>query len=130
MRLPRIPHPITFNGRTVSVEELRVIQTLTTECAALGRTALAYTLCELLDWRRPTGRRKNHEGRRLLERLDAQGLLRLPPVRPLGRRGPREAPRSPQGAPAPDVVGSVRDVLPLVLELVPAGPAPAASGGS
>ena len=121
MRLPRIPHPITFNGRTVSVEELRVIQTLTTECAALGRTALAYTLCELLDWRRPTGRRKNHEGRRLLERLDAQGLLRLPPVRPLGRRGPREAPRSPQGAPAPDVVGSVRDVLPLVLELVPAG---------
>jgi len=121
MGLPRITHPITFNGRTFSVAELQLIQTLTTECAALGRTELAYTLCELLDWRRPSGRLKNHEGRLLSERLEAQGLVRLPPVRSLGHRGPREAPRSPQGAPAPELVGPVRDVLPLVLEIVPAG---------
>jgi hypothetical protein len=121
MGLLRITHAITFNGRTFSVEELQLIQSLTTDCAALGRTELAYTLCELLAWRRPSGRLKNHEGRLLLERLEAQGLMRLPPVRPLGRRGPREAPRSPQGAPAPELLGSVRDVLPLVLEIVPPG---------
>jgi hypothetical protein len=122
MGLPRISYPITFNGRTFSVEELGVIQTLTTDCAGLPRTELAYTLCELLDWRRPTGRLKNHEGRLLLEHLEAKGLVTLPPVRlALAHRGPRTAPRSAQGAPGADLVGSVRDVLPLVLEVVPPG---------
>ena len=81
MDLPRITYPITFNGRTFTVEDLRLIQTLTMECAGLPRTELAYTLCELLDWRRPTGRLKNHEGRLLLEHLEARGLVALPPVR-------------------------------------------------
>jgi hypothetical protein len=117
----QVTQPLTFSGRTFSVEELQLIQTLTIDCAALGRTELASTLCELVDWRRPSGRLKNHEGRLLLERLEAQGVVRLPPVRALGRRGPRELPWSPQGAPAPDVVGSVRDVLPLGLEIVPPG---------
>ena len=121
MGLPRITYPITFNGRTFSVEELRLIQTLTTDYAALGCTELAATLCELVDWRRPTGRLKTHEGRLLLAHLEAKGLVTLPPVRALGRRGPRDAPRSAQGAPAPDVVGAVRDVLPLALEIVPPG---------
>lgn len=117
----QITRSLTFSGRTFSVEELHLIQAISADCAALGRTEMARTVCELLDWRRPTGRLKHHEGRLLLERLAAQGLVNLPPVRALGRRGPREAPRSAQGAPAPDVVGSVRDVLPLVLEIVPAG---------
>lgn len=121
MGLLRITYPITFSGRTFSVAELQLIQTLAADCATLGRTELAYTLCELVDWRRPTGRLKNHEGRRLLEHLETKGLVTLPPVRALGRRGPREAPRTPQGAPAPELVGSVREVLPLVLEIVPPG---------
>jgi len=122
MGLPRITYPITFNGRTFSVAELGLIQTLTTEGAGLARTELAYTLCELLDWRRPTGRLKNHEGRRLLEHLAAKGFVTLPPLRgTTGPRGPRVTPRSPQGAPAPAVVGSLRDVAPLRLEVVPPG---------
>jgi hypothetical protein len=122
MDLPRISYPITFNGRTFTVEELRIIQTLTTDCAGLPRTELAYTLCELLDWRRPTGKLKNHEGRLLLEHLEAKGLVTLPSVREAAaHRGPRRAPRSAQGAPAPAVGGAVRDLLPLVLEVVPPG---------
>jgi hypothetical protein len=122
MGLPRITYPITFNGRTFSVVELGIIQALTTECTGLARTELAYTLCELLDWRRPTGRLKNHEGRLLLEHLERKGLVTLPPVRAAqAPRGPRVAPRSAQGAPAPAVVGTVRDVAPLQLEVVPPG---------
>jgi hypothetical protein len=122
MGLPRITYPITFSGRTFSVEELGVIQTLTHDCAGLPRTELAYTLCELLEWRRPTGKLKNHEGRLFLEHLAAKGLVALPPVRvAVAHRGPREAPRSAQGAPAPDLLGSVRELLPLVLEVVPPG---------
>ena len=122
MGLPRITYPITFHGRTFSMEELGVIQALTRDCASLPRTELAYTLCELLEWRRPTGKLKNHEGRLFLEHLAAKGLVALPPVREAwAHRGPRPAPRSAQGAPAPDLVGSVRECLPLVLEVVPPG---------
>jgi hypothetical protein len=122
MGLPRITDSIPFSGRIFTVEELRVIQTLTRDCAGLPRTELAYTLCELSDWRRPTGKLKNHEGRLLLEHLAARGLVALPPVREaLARRGPRTPPRSAQGAPAPDLVGSLRDVAPLLLEVVPPG---------
>jgi len=122
MGLPRITYPITFNGRTFSVEELGVIQTLTADCGGLPRTELAYTLCELLDWRRPTGKLKNHEGRLLLEHLATKGLVALPPVRgPWVHRGPRATPCSAQGAPGPDLVGSVRELTPLVLEVVPPG---------
>jgi hypothetical protein len=122
MGLPRITYPITFNGRTFSVEDLRVIQTLTTDCAGLPRTELASTLCELLDWRRPTSRLKTHEGRLLLEHLATKGLVVLPPLRvAVAHRGPRLAPRSAQGAPQPAVIGTVRDVTPLRLEVVPPG---------
>ena len=122
MDLPRIGYPITFHGRTFTIEELRVIQTLTRDCAGLPHTELAYTLCELLDWRRPTGKLKNHEGRLLLEHLAAKGLVALPPLRAAqAHRGPRVPPRSVQGAPAPAVVGTVREILPLVLEVVPPG---------
>ncbi len=117
----QIPYTLTFSGRTFLVEELHLIQAISADCAALGRTEMARTLCELLDWRRPSGRLKNHEGRLFLEHLEAKGLVTLPPVRALGRQGPREAPRSPQGVPAPAVVGSVRAVLPLALEVVPPG---------
>jgi len=120
--LPRITDPITFSGRTFSVEELRLIQTLTTDCAGLPRTELASTLCELLDWRRPTGKLKSHEGRLLLEHLERKGLVTLPPVRvALAHRGPRATPCSAQGVPGPEVVGPVRELTPLVLEVVPPG---------
>ncbi len=122
MGLPGITYPITFNGRTFSVEELGTLQTLTADCAGLSRTELAYTLCELLDWRRPTGRLKNHEGRLLLEHLEAKGLVALPRVRGAGApRGPRTPPRSAQGAPPPAVIGTLQDVAPLRLEPVPPG---------
>ena len=69
MPQPQITHSLTFSGRTFSVPELQLIQTISAECAALGRTEIARTVCELLAWTRPTGRLKHHECRRFLERL-------------------------------------------------------------
>lgn len=45
----------------------------------------------MLEWKRPSGGLKNHECRRLLERLQAEGFLQLPDLRKLGGRGPRRA---------------------------------------
>jgi hypothetical protein len=124
MPQPQITHSLTFSGRTFSVPELQLIQSISADCAALGRTEMARTLCELLDWRRPTGRLKHHEGRLLLERLQALGWLALPPVRPLGRRGRRGVPVTAQSQPAPAVVGSVGQFMPLLLEVVDGGAEP------
>ena len=55
---------------------------------------ISCTICELLEWKRANGGLKNHECRQLLERLQEQGWLRLPPVRRLGPRGPRRACRN------------------------------------
>lgn len=88
------------------------------ECAALGVTEIARTVCEVLEWKRPSGRLKNHECRLLLERLQADGILTLPPVRRLGGRGPRRVPLAGPGvAPAP-VEGAPCDCEPLELVLV------------
>jgi len=89
-----MPESLTFCGRTFGAEELELMRQTALEFSALGVTEIARTVCELLDWTRPSGRLKNHECRQLLERLQADGFLRLPAVRKLGGRGPRRADRS------------------------------------
>ncbi|MFQ5974066.1 MAG: DUF4338 domain-containing protein [Alphaproteobacteria bacterium] len=89
-----------------------------TDCAALGLTEIARTVCELLDWTRPTGRLKTHECRQLLARLHARGLLVLPPLRPTGPQGPRRVAWTAASDPPPPITGRVRDVGPLGLTVV------------
>ena len=85
----RMPESLTFCGRTFPASELELMRQIAHEFSALGVTEIARTVCELLEWTRPTGGLKNHECRQLLERLQAEGFLKLPDVRNLGGRGPR-----------------------------------------
>ena len=85
-------------------------------------TEIARTICELLEWKRPSGGLKNHECRQLLERLQAEGVVRLPALRPLGGKGPRRVDLSqPRLDPEP-VACAARECEPLELALVE-GPA-------
>ena len=88
----------------------------------MGRTETSRTVCELLEWKRANGRLKNHECRLLLERLEEQGWLKLPPVRDLGGRGTRRVVATCQSEPESELQGSVGGFLPLGLEVVGAGP--------
>lgn len=81
--------PVTFSGRTFTAREMELMRGVAHECPGLGVTEIARAVCELLEWKRPTGGLKNHECRQLLERLAAEGVLRLPALRKLGGRGPR-----------------------------------------
>ena len=81
--------PVTFCGRTFTVQEVELMRGVAHECPGLGVTEIARTVCELLEWKRPNGGLKNHECRQLLERLAGEGVLRLPALRKLGGRGPR-----------------------------------------
>jgi len=86
-----MPESFTFCGRMFRTGELELMRQTAHEFSALGVTEIARTVCELLEWKRPSGGLKNHECRQLLERLQAKGFLELPEVRKLGGRGPRRA---------------------------------------
>lgn len=83
--------------------------------AGLGITEIARTICEWLDWKRPSGRLKNHECRLLLERLRDQGVLTLPALHNSGRRGPRAAVITASSDAQTPVEAAVADLQPLRL---------------
>lgn len=113
-----MPDAVTWCGRTFRADELALMRQIAHDCAALGVTEIARTVCELVEWQRPSGRLKNHECRLLLEHLQAEGVLTLPPIRRLGGRGPRRVDISaPDVTPIP-VEGAVRDCEPLEVVLV------------
>jgi hypothetical protein len=117
-----MPESLAFCGRTFRADELELMRQTTVEFSALGVTEIARTVCELLEWTRPNGGLKNHECRQLLERLHAEGFLKLPEVRKLGGRGPRRADVSaPRVAPVP-IACAASECEPLELVLVE-GPA-------
>ncbi|MGH2608208.1 MAG: DUF4338 domain-containing protein, partial [Tepidiformaceae bacterium] len=69
--------------------ELELIREVVRDFPSLSRMELAHTICELLGWRRKSGRLKGRDARELLERLEAEGLFELPEKRarrPVGSR--------------------------------------------
>ncbi len=80
---------VTFCGRRFTAQEVELMRVVAHDYAGLGVTEIARTICELLQWKRPSGGLKNHECRQLLERLQAEGMVTLPALRKLGGRGPR-----------------------------------------
>ena len=126
MNLSTMPESVTFCGRTFSTQELDLMRQTAAKFSALGVTEIARTICELLEWKRANGGLKNHECRQLLERLQEQGWLRLPPVRRLGPRGPRRVDASPRSDPQAEIRGSAGDFEPIELTLVEAASADSA----
>src|SRR5215469_1571103 len=79
--------PVTFCGRTFAEQEVELMRVMAHDYAGLGVPEIARTVCELPEWKRPNGGLKNHECRQLMERLAADGMLRLPALRKLGGPG-------------------------------------------
>ena len=121
MHAPLLPASVTFCGRSFSRSELELMRQIAGEFAGLGRTEMARTICELVEWKRPSGGLKNHECRQLLERLAEQGWWRLPEVRRLGPRGPRRVQPTLRSAPQPELDGTAGKYEPLRLIVVEPG---------
>jgi len=110
---------VAFCGKSVSGAELQLIGTVVKRYASLSRMELAHTVCELLHWARPGGGLKARECREFLERLDAEGVVRLPPKRATKPVGSTTAvPVSERGEPAAVLEGKVGAFEPIVLDLV------------
>jgi hypothetical protein len=108
-----------FVGHDVSSQALDLVRTIISDYPTLSREELAATVCELLEWKRPTGRLKARECREWLERLSAAGMIALPPKR-AGRPGGTgtSIPRTARGEAQPVVSGTVRDIAPILIERV------------
>jgi hypothetical protein len=110
---------IHFLGRQVTRNELALIREVVVTCGGLSRMELANTVCELLGWTRLLGSLKGRECREFLEKLESNGLLRLPEKRmgrPVGRR--TEVPVTERGKPGVPLVGSAGEVGRIEFEQV------------
>lgn len=113
--------PIRVQGRTLTGDDLAWLQALIEQHPAWHRTALSQHLCQAWNWRNAAGRLKDMAARTLLLKLQARGLIRLPPSRKRPRRPCAQAPPA-LGAPlplwAPDwIESSLPSLQPLSLEL-------------
>jgi len=114
--------PVVFCGRRFAAAEIELVREVVSDFASLSLTEIARTICELLEWKRPNGRLKNHECRLLLEKLSTEGVFSLPTLRPSGPRGPRAVTYTPNGEEHEPLTGSVSQFTPLSLTVVRSGP--------
>ncbi len=75
-------------GREIEAPEVALIREVVELFPGLSRKELARTLCDHLGWYTAAGTYKEEACRKLLGRLEAQGLVRLPEKRPTGTRRP------------------------------------------
>jgi len=108
-----------FCGQDVTEAELATVRQVVAEFPGLSRMELGATVCEVVGWLRPSGSPKARECREWLEGLDAAGLLVLP-----GKQHGRQVgagipvPATSRGEPGLPLEGAVREVAPILLELV------------
>src|SRR6266545_2992136 len=108
-----------FSGRALKPMDLDLIREVVRDYPGLSRMELAHTVCELLGWRRESGRLKGRDCREFLEGLETEGLFELPEKRarrPLGSR--TRVPVTAAGEPGPALSGEVGDIAPIVLDRV------------
>jgi hypothetical protein len=117
-----MPATIAFCGHQLSAEELRLIRDTIHDFPALSLTELSRTICELLDWRRPTGALKDHECYLFLQRLKDRGWLSsLPSIRRTTPLGPRIVVLNHESDPQSPILGSVAAYAPLEFDLISDG---------
>lgn len=106
-------------GRTFSAEEVALIRRVVAAESGASRWRLAVRVCEDLAWRRSSGATKSRECRDLLERLERDAVITLPPLRHGRPRGSRTSvPATAAGDPGEPLIGRVGDFEPLSVELV------------
>jgi hypothetical protein len=113
--------PICLQGRTLSGDDLAAVRALIAEHPDWHRTSLSHHLCELWNWRNGAGRLKDMAARTRLLKLQARGLVELPPPPSRTRRPCAQAPPTFQPelltlAPAP-IDCRLESLQPVNLEL-------------
>ena len=116
---PRIENlqSTTFFGRRFTRRQIAQVQETVATFPALARKELAQTICEHLRWRTPAGKNSVAAALGLLEALDKEGILTLPPKREEKRHARRKPiARTSRTDPQPRIEADLRDLAPLRLQ--------------
>jgi hypothetical protein len=109
-------------GRVVGAAEVEQVRELVQLCSGLSRRELALTLCEHWGWVGATGNLQRRACEKLLERLEREGLVKLPAKREtLPRRAQQTAllrVGEEEAVPEQEVAGELRSVGPVHLERI------------
>lgn len=105
-------------GRELKEWELGDIVTTVEMFPQLSRWELAQTLCEHLGWVSATGGYKVEACRKLLEKLEVRGLVKLPGKRAMGKAKQEGVVWTDRTAAQGEVVGTVGDLGEAGLEVV------------
>jgi hypothetical protein len=107
--------PLFMQGRWLAPEQLDWIREVMAAHGTWGRFRLSVHIAEHWDWRNGAGQLKDMAARTLLRKLEARGLIQLPPrTRGGGGSKPARAPRSE--------AGQTQSPLPVEAELGPLRP--------
>ena len=111
---------MTQCGREITPQELEDIQETVKLFWRLSRAELAKTICENLEWFTASGGYKVDACMKLLEILEKKGLVRIPEKRSdlNGKKSLSLISLTARTEPQPDIVGALRDVAPVELEVV------------
>ena len=110
---------VSFCGRVLTASELSLVRQIIADFPRLSQAELAYTICELLEWRRPNGKLKNPECVAWLRKWQPQILPSLPELRVTKPPGAhRLLAHDPQSDPQPPLRGPVAAYRPLRLQLI------------
>jgi hypothetical protein len=106
-------------GREISDEEISQIQETVSLCRGLSRKELALTIAENLQWYRAAGTNKEDACIKLLEKLELQGVLQLPPKRRRSKASvDRANPISAKTGSQPAIVCPLKQLGSVELEVV------------
>jgi len=104
-------------GREINPKELEGIEETVKLFKRLKRWELAETICEHLEWYTATGSRKVDACMKLLEKLEARGVLKLPLKQEHAKGRQRGISFTQRTEPHADIVGGLRDLEPVMLQI-------------
>jgi len=104
-----------YCGREFSAEDIQAIRNLIEHHPGMRRAALSRKLCELLDWTQPNGQLKDMSCRVALLRMQADGLITLPPSRMRRARSRPHFPPTAATEPQATLQRPVHELPPLTL---------------
>ena len=108
----------TVSGRRFTRRQLAQVQETVQTFANLSRTELAETVCEHLNWKNPRGRNKINSCFKLLETLEAHGIIVLPAKRQANTPTPGVINVEELAEHGPPVDAQLQALLPIVLQPV------------
>ncbi len=109
---------ILCQGREVREPDLRLVRHIIREHPDWSRHRITQQLCRHWDWRTHTGRLKTFAARSFIDKLEARGLLALPPIRVQCRRPHRRAYPEVTLPKATFIAASLADMAPVSFTLV------------